>query len=112
MADLQWAVRNGEIETLKTQTFNVNEDEGGKSLLVSAADYGQVEVIEFLIKKGASVNKADVHGITPLLAAIYENHVEAARTLIKNGAKKDGTCPDGSSYLDAASSSEMKDLLK
>ena len=109
---LMWAARNGDLECLKEEKFDADAEINGTPLLVSAADYGQVEVIKFLIKRGANVNKPSVHGITPVLAALYENHVDAVQVLLKEGAKKDGKCPDGSSYVDAAETSEMKALFK
>ena len=109
---VQWAVRNGDLDSLQSKDFDPNLVFNGSPLLVSAADYGQSEVIKFLIKKGASVNKASTHGITPLLAAVWEDHVEAVKILIDNGAAKDGKTPDGSSYLEVAQSDEIKQLLK
>ena len=109
---LHWAVKNGDIESLQDKEFDPNLVFNGSPLLLSAADYGQTEVIQFLIKKGASVNIPSKHGITPLLAAIYEDHVEAVKILIQSGATKDGNTPDGMSYIDAAQSTEVKQLLK
>lgn len=109
MDKLKWAVSNGDIESLEK---NLTADADLTTLLIKAADYDQPDIIKFLIKKGASVNKEDQHKITPLLAAIYENHVKAAETLINSGANKVGVAPDGSSYLDLASSDAMRCLLK
>lgn len=84
---------------------------GGRNALHFAADYGHVDIIEYLISKGANVNLKDKHGITPLLAAIYEEHTDCVKMLLKSGAKTDGKAPDGSSYIDCANV-EIKDLLK
>lgn len=53
----------------------------------------------------------DKHGITPLLAAIWEGHTECVSILLRGGAEKTGTAPDGTSYLDAAEKDEIKALL-
>lgn len=84
----------------------------GRFPLIYAADYGQKEIIEYLISKGGDVNVTDQNGITPLLAAIWEGHTECVKLLLEKGAKKDGKTPDGQTYLDAAECKAIQDLLK
>lgn len=38
------------------QSVNVNEEVDGRPLILYAADYGQADVIEYLISAGADVN--------------------------------------------------------
>ncbi len=107
----------------------------GRRPLHYAADYGQKEIIEYLItKQGADVNVSasnflflgsifyqklssnffqalDKHNISPLLAAIWEGHTECVRLLIANGAQINGRTPDGLSYLEAAEKAEIKSML-
>jgi ankyrin repeat protein len=84
----------------------------------------------------------DKHGITALLAAIWEGHTDCVKLLLEKvnlvnvnsilfklqaqnsqrkifsicvcsqGASRDGKTPDGSSYLEAAEKDEIKALLK
>lgn len=54
----------------------------------------------------------DKHGITILLAAIWEGHTNCVKLLLEKGAKPDGLTPEGISYLDAAEKDEIKQLLK
>lgn len=54
----------------------------------------------------------DKHGITTLLAAIWEGHTNCVKLLLEKGAKPDGLTPDGTSYLEAAEKDEIKQLLK
>jgi len=108
---LIWAVKNGDLDALKKNKIDVNIPVGNTVLLCAAADYGQCEVIDYLLSCGAEVNQEDKYGITPLLAAIFENHLEAAQLLLKKGASKSGKGPDGSSYIECAESNEMKLLL-
>lgn len=91
--------------------MDVNSVIDGRRPIHFAADYGQKEIIDYLIQLGSDVNALDKHGITPLLAAIWEGHTECVRVLITNGAKIDGRTPDGLSYLDAAEKAEIKSLL-
>ncbi|XP_066926345.1 myotrophin-like [Clytia hemisphaerica] len=93
MEEAKWAAQNGDLENLKKSAsapgFDVNADVGmGRSLIHCAADYGQCEVLEFLIASGANVNAPDKHGITPLLNAIFEGHTNAVKLLLAKGADK------------------------
>nr|XP_018670263.1 myotrophin-like [Ciona intestinalis] len=113
--DVSWSIRNGDLEMLKTHAakpdFNVNMETNQSTLLVTAADYGQSIIIEFLISKGANVNGAGKNGITPLLAAIWEGHSDAVRLLLKHGADKNLKSPGGNSYADEAPNDDIKRLL-
>lgn len=53
----------------------------------------------------------DKHGITPLLAAIWEGHTNCVAILLKGGADKTGTTPDGTSYVNAAEKDDIKALI-
>ena len=48
-----------------------------------AADYGQTEVLQYLVSKGANINTKDKHGISVILAAIWEGHIECVKFLIQ-----------------------------
>lgn len=56
--------------------------------------------------------RADVHGITALLAAAWEGHTETVKQLLALGADKSGKAPDGNGYAEQDDlKSEIKDLL-
>ena len=59
--------------------------------LHNAAEYGQKEIGELLIEKGANVNTRDVDGETPLDVAIHPENSndtdETAELLRKHGGK-------------------------
>lgn len=112
-----WAVKNGDIDKVKTivessqeklTTMKIN----GRQPIIYAADFGQKEVIEYLISEGADVNSVDKHGITPLLAAIWEGHTKCVEVILAKGGSKDGKAPDGSTYLESATKDEIKALLR
>lgn len=113
-----WACKTGDMKGV-TEAVNAGEDVNqvdgtvnGRTPLHYAADFGQVEVISFLIAKGAKVDAADRFGITPLLAAVYEGHAEAVAALISAGADKSITGPDGKTALEAAESDAVKAALQ
>ncbi|CAH3039923.1 unnamed protein product [Pocillopora meandrina] len=113
---LVWACKNGDLDQVKDimekPGFDVNaEILNGRSGIHFAADYGQSNVIEYLISKGADINRADKYGITPLLASIYESNTDCVKLLLEKGADKTLKAPDGSSYIECAEIDEIKSLL-
>lgn len=113
--DFAWAVKTEDMTNvasfLKQLGVNVR-DQNQRTPMHWAADYGQVSVIEFLCKQaGVDINPKDRFGITPLLAAVYENHEEAVKVLLKNGADKTITGPSGETPKEAAEKQSIKDLL-
>jgi ankyrin repeat protein len=86
--ELLWAVKNGDLSTIRQHIdkpgFDVNATSmNGRNALHYAADYGQVEVVQLLLEKKANIDLPDKFGITPLLTAIYEGHVEVVDLLLK-----------------------------
>jgi len=112
--DFVWSVKNGDLEAVKTflKTNSVHQQQEGRPALHFAADYGHTEVIACLLDAGAKIDEKDKHGITPLLAAIWEGHTSAVELLVKRGADINGKNPDGESYYSCAETDEMKALLK
>jgi ankyrin repeat protein len=53
----------------------------------------------------------DKHGITAILAAIWEGHKDCVKILLANGASKNGVAPDGKSYVESADNNEIRQLL-
>jgi len=90
----------------------VNAPIDGRNPIHYAADYGQLEVLQYLVDKGADLNVTDKHGISAILAAIWEGHTDCVKLMLSKGASKTGSTPDGTSYLDAAEKPEMKQLLR
>ena len=72
--------------------------------LLQAARVGDADEVRDLLDRGAEVESRDPAGVTPLVAAAYGNHLEAARLLVDAGADvnaKDET--QQSAYLIATS---------
>lgn len=55
-----WAIKNGDLEQVKElmeqNGYNVNQEITMRSPIHYAADYGQSDVLKYLITKGADVN--------------------------------------------------------
>ncbi|KAL5110458.1 Myotrophin [Taenia crassiceps] len=88
---------NGFVDALKNvrrhfsdflQIKDINKELGnGRRPIHIAADFGQLEILDLLVKNGADVNVKDSYGITPLLAAVYEGHADCVAFLLKNKAE-------------------------
>nr|ACO15049.1 Myotrophin [Caligus clemensi] len=114
--DLVWAIKNGDLdkvkEIIKEKGADVNEPIDGRQPCHFAADYGQLDVLRYLISQGGNVEGKDKHGISVLLAAIWEGHTSCVKFLIEKGSSKSGCAPDGTPYLNAAEKDEIKALLR
>lgn len=117
LENFAWAVKTGDMNNVQRFIDNriftaKSTDQNGRTPLHWAADFNQVEVIQYLLGKGGNVNAKDNYGITPLLAAVYENHPNAVKVLVGAGADKKVKGPDDLTALEAAESAEIKNLLK
>ncbi|XP_061388342.1 myotrophin [Musca vetustissima] len=116
MSDIIWSIKNGDLDQVQScvaeKSSIVNAEYNGRYPMHYAADYGQHEVLEYLIAMGAHLDVKDKHGITPLLAAIWEGHTKCVKLLLEKGADKNGKTPDGKSYVEAAEKDEIRNLLR
>jgi ankyrin repeat protein len=90
-------------------------DEGASGLtpLQFAASAGNVEMIRFLVKRGANVNYGvKTGGQTALLSAIYAAKPEAVEALIELKANINAKTKDGDTPLKAAMKGDQEDIVK
>ena len=88
--DLHDAARRGDLDAVReamAQGADLNAIEKGKTPLALAATNGRAEVAEFLIGKGADVNKFTGHGQPPLLEVSISGSVPIAKLLLASGAR-------------------------
>jgi ankyrin repeat protein len=62
------------------------QDHAGETLLIKAVATGQVEVVQFLLKKKVKLDKRDKAGNTALFYAVANNDVPVAGELILGGS--------------------------
>ena len=62
--------------------------------------FGQTEVIELLIQKGADVNARNRNGTTPLHGAVFLGQTEAVELLIQKGADANARTNERATPLD------------
>lgn len=89
-AEIHDAAENGDLETVKRligENPNLLEapDREGKTPLHYAAAKGHLNVVEFLVSKGANVNARNSSGVTPLYLAKGFGRKEVVEFLTKHG---------------------------
>jgi ankyrin repeat protein len=60
-----------------------------QSLLLHASFENNIQIVEYLIKKGFDVNEKDYNGYAPIHACAENNYADLAELLLKNGANPD-----------------------
>ena len=63
-------------------------DEDGNTPLSEAACYGEVELVDFFLSKGAHPDTRNELGRTPIWRACYNGHHQVVKILLENGADK------------------------
>ncbi|XP_070697967.1 kinase D-interacting substrate of 220 kDa B [Pempheris klunzingeri] len=63
-----------------------SRSDNGQTPLMVAAEQGNLEIVQELIRRGANVNLDDVDGWTALISAAKEGHIEVVRELLENNA--------------------------
>ncbi|XP_049848966.1 myotrophin-like [Schistocerca gregaria] len=113
-----WAVKTGDLESVKeyVEKEGVSVTQPDSTVLHAtplhhAADFGQLHIAEYLISKGADVNATDAFGVKPLLAAVYEGHVDMVKFLLSKNADKDIRGYDGKTALESTDIPAIKALL-
>ena len=64
------------------------KDNGGSSLLHSAAQGGNTSIITKLLSLGLDVDLKDLYSKTPLIIAIEKNNSDAVKFLLSKGVQK------------------------
>lgn len=83
------ACNHGRLDTIINMRnvidFNIRNYWGDTGLM-NASYYGYSNVVNYLVKNGASVNVANCYGSTALHWAASGNHVDIIKILVHNGA--------------------------
>ncbi|KAH6614367.1 putative ankyrin repeat-containing protein [Chaetomium sp. MPI-SDFR-AT-0129] len=108
----------GRDETIKfilfVGVFTVDaHDAGGRTLLSWAAEFGNKDVAQELLRQGATVDLSDRNGLTrtPLLWAAAEGHIEMARLLLQEGADREARDKNGRSAIALAAANDDKKMV-
>ena len=98
------AAAEGNLNAVKkylAKGIDINAKGGSlkSTVLLSAALYDQVEMVEFLIQNGADVNAKSEDGTTALHAAAFLGQYKVAKLLIQNGADVNARNNDGETVI-------------
>ena len=113
--DLLFASYHGDLAEIVYLFYksipNVNV-KGGNNVtpLILASQQGKLDVVEFLLKKGARVNDVMTDGKTALLMASKNGHTEIVRILMAKGADQ-SLKSSGKSPRDVAGNTEIVKIL-
>jgi len=90
-AELRHAAGNGDMPALRAalerRPLIDARDADGRSALMLAVLRGRGEAVDTLLAAGADPNAADVHGVTPLQAALGGEQADIAAALRRAGAR-------------------------
>jgi ankyrin repeat protein len=94
VVDFGWSVRAGDVTAVmahlrKAPRLLGLKDKAGQTPLHWAAEYGQVDMVRFLLARGLGVNARNRWGCTPLCLAAKFGRPEVAKVLVNNGATPD-----------------------
>ncbi len=120
--DLHQAVRVGDLKTVKKfieegvpvdkPDARLNSTIKDETPLMIACEKGNVEIVRYLISKGANVNAKDSLGGTPIILATVKGHVEIVKILISKGADVNAVDIDGNSALWCAAEFDYPEIYK
>ena len=89
-SQLARAAVSGDLETFSSMNELNEVDESENTPLIWAADAGQTEVVEFLVKqKGVNLDVRGYLGATAVCRAARKGHLDCLNILIKHGANPD-----------------------
>jgi ankyrin repeat protein len=102
------AISKGDLETTKKilgkgRQINARRPDGGSTPLSNAALYGHLDIVNFLIERGAYVEATNEDGNTPLHVAAFLCRTEIVKTLLENGSMPTTKNKRGESPIDIVS---------
>ena len=89
------------IKMLKDYGFPLNVNNTKSPVIISACDWGTVDVVEYLISIGYFVNiQRDIDGMTPLISSVSIGSYDKVKLLLKHGANKNTVDKNGKKAID------------
>ncbi|MGU7813671.1 ankyrin repeat domain-containing protein [Burkholderia sp. AW49-1] len=90
------------LEALLEAGYPVNAEDSKRTLLHSAAMFGDAAMVRMLLKHGATIDKPDACGVTPLHSAAWKNNADTIKALCEAGATIDARDDDNATPLHTA----------
>jgi len=118
MTPLEWAVRTGNTEVVKTlldckADVNAGRHTDGATALYVSAENGHRQVVEMLLDKKADVNARRLDGATPLYVSAKNGHLQVVEMLLLDNAKVGaGRRTDGATPLHVSAENGHVNVVK
>jgi ankyrin repeat protein len=87
-------------------------DHEGETALMEAAEEGRLEVVRWLLSRGARVDWQDTEGETALMEAVEAGHLPVAELLLSYGSPVGTVDAEDRSALDRAEAPALQSLLR
>ena len=86
--DVEWAQQSIGGVGVDGKPININaQDSNGETILMLASRYGHIEIVHFLLARGADPTIRDNQDQTALMKAKARGHNKVIESLIQSGAK-------------------------
>ncbi len=110
VSQLQSSIRNGNISKMSA-LLKKEPGVSAEYVLIYAAEYGVLDVVEWGIKQEANVNAIDAFGNTALLAAAKFNHFSVVKYLVEQGAGVNVQNNDGDTPIQLAGKNKNREMV-
>ncbi len=91
-----------DVQKMLPNVKNLNEVYDIETALIAAAETGNTDIVQALLKAGADPNAPGARGLTPLMEAAFDGHGPAFDILLAAGASLDTEATNGYNAFDYA----------
>jgi len=101
-------------QLFESKKLNIDyiDSENQFSFLHNAVGQGKTESVRTLLRLGADPDIVAMAGFTPLMVAVYFNHVHLVKILIQAGANKEKQSESGETAYDLAIQSDNPEIIE
>ena len=102
--------RIGDLLEIRPNLLNIRNPDGTTPLMYASRN-GHLDIVKFLLEKGADINLQDEYDSTALFYAAAKDKIDIIKFLLEKGADKTIKNKDEETACDAANTDEIKALL-
>ena len=101
------------LDTKVTDEDEYSKDKWGYTSVMLAAKSGELEVVQYLVERGASIIEKDIHwGKSAIILAAFTGHLEVVKYLHSRGASLMDTDRNGATIVMFAAMSGKLEVIK